>query len=159
MTCTERMHNETYPYSRRERPLRKKAGQVSEERSPVKLMTVFINSLNWLPVPGSACLTESLSTSLTDGALSGVAMSLLEELRLLEKKDLPMADAKPWKKDARKQEKQIRRPDFHFVRNPHTSKTIQSLSPPKRNRAAAAFGLCPTLSRYEIIPRSMSMFC
>lgn len=89
----------TYPYSNKERPFKKNAGQVSDDRSPVKLMTVLINSLNWPVVPGSACLTDMASTSFTEGDLSPLS-SEEELLRLLEKKDLPIVNRKEkWKED------------------------------------------------------------
>lgn len=90
----------TYPYSSKDKPFKKKAGHVRDERSPVKLMTVLINSLNWLPVPGSACLTDMLSTSFTEGSLSPLA-SLAVLLRLFEK-NLFMAKKEKRTKEKRK---------------------------------------------------------
>ena len=40
------LFHSSYPYSNNDKPFKKNAGHVSDERSPVKLMTVLINSLN-----------------------------------------------------------------------------------------------------------------
>lgn len=100
-----------YPYSSNERPFKKNAGQVRDDKSPVKLMTVLMNSLNWLPVPGSACLMDIESTSLTVGDRSPLVS--FSFLLMLPKKLLPMTKEKGKKtieKGKEKKEKKKRWP-------------------------------------------------
>lgn len=95
-----------YPYSSNERPFKKNAGQVRDDKSPVKLMTVLMNSLNWLPVPGSACLMDIESTSLTVGDRSPLVS--FSFLLMLPKKLLPMTKEKGKKTIEGKEKKEKR---------------------------------------------------
>lgn len=73
----------THPYSSKDKPFKKKAGQVNEERSPVKLITVLRNSLNCPPNPGSGPLIDSLSTSLAVGSTSSCVLFLLPKIAIV----------------------------------------------------------------------------